>query len=108
MSRQWSPARKAETRRRNLRKRIEKKHGYDPESQQLTLEILESEQQKAINAEFTQECEKNPDYYYEGKPPDTSHLPDPESMDTYNSSRLWHDLEYRRHWEKKLNMKFTD
>ncbi len=28
-------------------------------------------------------------------------------MDTYNSQRLWYDAAYRRHWEKKLNIKFS-
>ena len=63
---------------------------------------------RKINAEFTEQVEANIPYYYDGEAPDLSHLPDPDSMDTYNSQRLWYDAEYRRHWEKKLNIKFSE
>lgn len=103
---QWSAERKAKTRRSNLQKRIEKKHGYDPDSPQLAL--FEEDRQQAINAEVTEQVEANVPYYFEGAPVDLSHLPDPDSMNTYSSQRLWHDEKYRRHWEKKLNIKFPD
>ncbi|MXV82906.1 hypothetical protein F4Z98_05975 [Candidatus Poribacteria bacterium] len=106
MGKQWTAERKAKTRRANLLKRIQKKYSYDPNNPQAAL--FEADRQKAINAEFTAECEKNVAYYFEGAPVDLSHLPDPDSMDTYNSQRLWHDAEYRKHWEKKLNISFSD
>ena len=101
----WSKERKAKTRRRNLRKRIEKKYGYDPNNPQRIL--FQDAVVRKINAEFTEQVEANIAYYYEGEAPDLSHLPDPDSMDTYNSQRLWYDAAYRRHWEKKLNIKFS-
>ena len=100
----WTPHRKAKTRRNNLLKRIQKKYGYDPSGAQPTL--FDDDLLEAINVEFTKEVESNVAYYFEGATPDLSHLPDPDSMETYNSQRLWYDEEYRKHWEKKLNIKF--
>ena len=54
MGTKWSPDRKARVRRQNLRKRIEKKHGYKPEASQL---LLFDDERKASAVTFDQTSE---------------------------------------------------
>ena len=59
----WSTAAIVRNRQRKLRKRIEKKYGYDPDRPQL----FQDELAATIELEFQERIAKEPDYFIQGK-----------------------------------------
>ena len=58
----WSKRAKIRNRQRLLRKRIEKKHGYDPEKPTL----FDKDLRISIQAEFEEHINNNPEYFIKG------------------------------------------